>query len=1414
MTPGSSTSSPGDGSSPRVAGPYRIFLSSPSDVEPERDAVARIVDRINAEFGPNGQLKLFRWEDDFYTASRTFQSQMPRPSECDVVICIFWKRLGTELPDQFRRSDGTLPTGSEYEFEDAVEHAAGSPEKLPDVLVYRKEAEVLFTAERLELEKAQWDRFLLFWRRWFRNEKGQFVAGFHSFDTPLIFEAMIEAHLRKWLQDRAGQVTWTQGSPFRGLRPFDVEHAPIFFGRRRETERARARFLANAVSGTRFLLIVGPSGSGKSSLVRAGLIPRLMPAGGVSGLPHLNRRAIVSPAALTAGERADWALGLSRAFFADTALGAELAHGDFNTPELLAVLFTRGGPEAATPVRRALERAAVDAPEQGAVGLILMVDQFEEIFAWPSAAAEAFVSCLAALSSSAPVYLIATMRSEFQHRLDEIEPLAKLAAVREVRGPDELERILDIGLPSAADIRDMIDGPAQAAGLTYAGPAGALPALDDRIEGDSTPEALPALEYLLTELYERRDGNVLTHAAYDALGGVTGVLTSRGETVLSEFGDGADVAFRNIVRSLISTGTPDAPTVARRVSTSLFPPDSAEGRLVAALRDAGLLVSDRDTLRLAHESLITNWPRLNAIVAKERQLFDVRERLLADYRHYSEVPATERATRQKLLLRGLALEEARDLLAQWGPVLLSDPFPALPDYIAASDRAERGRRIRLVAAASAVSAVFAGIVIAAVWFRTDSIQSSRNAEVRLQLARAEAALRVHDWDRALDIATGAFGLADTPDTRSMALTALMEHSSPNLAARLSGPADAARFAADGTLVTLSRQGVLAFMAAGAHHEIRLADAGSPGLAYFDFTPLPDGGLVVLMSDGRAGVVEAQYLRPGSTSAEPVWLATGGYVLSYASQEDMLAIDGRLRIAVTDGSPKAGRLLTCNLASIRDCQSTDLPSELRAVALSSDGRQLAVAADASVSILDLDNPASASTRSFEDLGSDSIQSVGWLASSLLGLGTRQGELIALALRTDTLDVVSRTKLSTRPIAIQKGAPSLRQVLSSCDDELCLLTFDDAGSLRRQARLYHIPDATARLAWSADGQHFASVHADHQVRVWNALPPQPLLQDFASAGAPLISLAVDRKSGRFAAGDTEGRVWIWSKDGGANPPRRVDGPRDEVVHLAFSPNGTLAAAYRNGELARIPPEPDKDVGRIPTNRIIQRVAWLADGTTLAAATPERILLVDAKGALSDHDIGVLKRNQTIGGLLSTPARPFLIMSISDGTLLRWEPGGNNSAQPLVPSKESADTLSALSLALDPTGRWLVGTRADEQVRVYDVTGSVPTQTLPLPTRDSKTVAFSPDGTLLSILTSDDAIHVWRFNASTGTAKPLISVAGVPTAWRTTADRSNPRQALWIDWVDSSHLAIATYAGSILILSVDPQDWTNRMNTLRNN
>jgi hypothetical protein len=131
-----------------------IFVSSPGDVVSERDAVDRVVERANTAFAGSVKVKTIRCELSYYTADRTFQAQIPPPEACDLVVCILWSRLGSELPSDFEKMpDGRpYPSGTVYEVLKALE--AKQAKGIPDVLVYRKTQAVSISPIETEAESA------------------------------------------------------------------------------------------------------------------------------------------------------------------------------------------------------------------------------------------------------------------------------------------------------------------------------------------------------------------------------------------------------------------------------------------------------------------------------------------------------------------------------------------------------------------------------------------------------------------------------------------------------------------------------------------------------------------------------------------------------------------------------------------------------------------------------------------------------------------------------------------------------------------------------------------------------------------------------------------------------------------------------------------------------------------------------------------------------------------------------------------------------------------------------------------------------------------------------------------------------------------------------------------------------------
>ena len=496
-----------------------LFVSSPGDVGQERLLAERVLTRLQGRFAARAHLEPILWEHEPLRATGHFQSQIRPPSQTDIVVFILWARLGTRLPEQFDRADGSAyASGTEWEFEDAVEaHRTGGT---PDLLVYRKTKDPqasLSSREELEERLRQKEALDAFIDRWFGSggEEG-FKAAFHTFETPDTFERLLETHLAKLVEAHlpdevavgggngraAPGVRWHAGSPYRGLEPFRHEHAPVFFGRTRAVGEITAALEAQARATSAFVLVFGASGSGKSSVVRAGVGPTVTRPGVVEGI-GLWRRAIVRPSDAPEG---DLVRGLAEALTQAAAL-PDIAETGFGA-EALAELLREAPKGAAAPIRAALHREAEQVaqteglPEAPEARLLVTLDQLEEIFSLDAVTPEAraaFAEAVAALAASGTVWIVGTMRSDFFARCAEVEALMRLKAGD---GQYHLEA------PSFAEIGQMIRYPAEAAGLKFERDTERGVSLDEVLHeaAAASPEALPLLSFTLAELYRQAHG--------------------------------------------------------------------------------------------------------------------------------------------------------------------------------------------------------------------------------------------------------------------------------------------------------------------------------------------------------------------------------------------------------------------------------------------------------------------------------------------------------------------------------------------------------------------------------------------------------------------------------------------------------------------------------------------------------------------------------------------------------------------------------------------------------------------------------------------------------------------------------------------------------------------------------------------
>jgi tetratricopeptide (TPR) repeat protein len=729
---------------------FKIFLSSPGDVAEERALAEFVFRRLADEVADVAHLSFLIWEHEPLFGHAGFQQQIERPSQSDLVVTILWSRLGTRLPSDYAPIKGEeAPTGTEFEINDAL--ASYAARGKPNLLIYRKTPgpQIGLGSKNFEERSEQYRRLDEFCRKAFYDEQGAITVAHHTFTDSHDFERRLAIHVRRWVdnvlhlpQSERFRPFWRGESPFRGLQSFDAEHQAVYFGRSEAISELTRRLQdvenrSAADPAARLLLVQGMSGSGKTSLFKAGLLPRLVlrPVEGVAQWITVS----VHPSESDPAMRSTGALGVLASLLSQNvpALGrlgtiADLAQELFSKPDA-----------AAAKIETAIAADAQTADiEPQRVRLLIYMDQLEEAFSNPDASvSEApLVAAIVALCQSPSIWIAATIRSDFVHRLESYPDLMQALA---------RNASYTLLPPRPDELAEMIREPARAAGLTWEERDGI--SLDKELLRDAAgnPEALPLLEYTLAELYERRDGRMLRWSQYG--GGLKGALISAADEVVNGAEGDVDTAFRDVMRELVGVGEDGAAT-RRYASLARFPAGSAARALLDRLVARRLCVTtdeglgDGPVTSLAHEALIRSWPRAQQWLQRETALLRVRDELARDaavWEYHSRGEGWLGVAPDKLAV----IRQVEDAGLM--------PMGAAADYAQQSRR--RGRRNRLVRRAALAGicslTILAGI---AAWL----------ALKQRDVARTEAATS----DRTTQFMVGLFQLADPSENRGNAVT--------------------------------------------------------------------------------------------------------------------------------------------------------------------------------------------------------------------------------------------------------------------------------------------------------------------------------------------------------------------------------------------------------------------------------------------------------------------------------------------------------------------------------------------------------------------------------------------------------------------------------------------------------------------
>ena len=495
---------------------------------------------------------------------------------------------------------------------------------------------------------------------------------------------------------------WTTGSPYVGLGAFDADHAQVFFGRSRAQAWMLGRLRELVADGRGFVLVLGPSGSGKSSLVRAGVLPLLTQPGGFDGCTALS---VTEVDAMRVGVDAYGAL-------ADAMLGWRVDDEQLflaGERDFLVDGLANDRPLIVATIEERLSRRRPPREGDGQRVLIIIVDQLERVFASgsaPLAELERLFATLSELLAGRRVAALALCRNDFYPRVAEVPALVELKSD---------SGVFDLPLLAAGELAQIIRAPAVAAGLRFEHDDSTALRLDDVLRDDAVrqPQSLPLLQHALLEIYQRRSvAGVLSFEAYRAIGGLDGALAQRAEMIFNGLPAAAQRRLPELLRTMVALGPDETLPVGRRVAWADVA-DADTRALAQGFVEHRLFVSDLTGgvpgFAAAHESLFRNWPRAQDWVTENRRLLLARARVAAAQQRWQ----SEGRRRDFLLPSGTQLDDARALVADRNVSLEPDTRRYVDESIA---RWRRQRRLRFAAVAVVVvfglAAGAAGVIAA------------------------------------------------------------------------------------------------------------------------------------------------------------------------------------------------------------------------------------------------------------------------------------------------------------------------------------------------------------------------------------------------------------------------------------------------------------------------------------------------------------------------------------------------------------------------------------------------------------------------------------------------------------------------------------------------------------------------------
>ena len=1094
-----------------------------------------------------------------------------------------------------------------------------------------------------------------------------------------------------------------QASPYPGLAPYDIDMARYFFGRRTVVEE-----LTRRVTDGRAVLLLGASGSGKSSVLRAGLLHearqgRLSTAGGRwwAELLVVPGQAPLARLAAAAGEL--------------TGLSPERLRDDL-------AAHPPGG-------LGAVLRAHLD---QAGARLLLIVDQFEDVFAATETEQAAFIDAVLPETGSGMVTVLG-MRADFTGHCSSFRALAELS-----------EHPLVLRPMTEADLREAITGPAREAGLALQdGLADLL--LQEMRTADGRPASvnvLPQLSHALLGTWRKQTGGVLTIDGYRATGGIAEAITRTARTLYDSLDADRQAEMRRLVLLMIQIVVNDANgdlVLCRRTPRAELlanSPDPALTReVIGRLDRARLITIDRDEMWIVHDLLVRDWDLL--VEATELN----REWLLRHVQLTADAGAWDAAGRRaddfytgQQLDRGLSLIEGREGV----PPLVRDYLIGADRHRVETGRRERvnARRLRRFAAAVTVLAVLAGSsAVVAYRQRAEAVKATaealrqRDVARSAQLAGAAQDLAERQPGLARQLAAVSYRIAHTPEAHTALMAMVAQPAAVDAGMELSNVASRP----DGEMVAVSGRGKARLWDPTSRTWLATLDTGSKDRTV-ELAFLPGDHVLAVTLDARMVVWSiADPWHPTLVADHSAALAADLYDTERLRLDDAV-YDPRnhlLAVEANDTKSHTSRLVLADLSSPplrKRVAVVTRPFDLiKDMAFSPDGRRLALAAYSGETLLwDTARPATPKRLATIDYGAFAMHAVAFSPDGAL-LATGDGNIPEVLGGEDTVRLwdirdprhpVARSVLRGHTNYIYSLAfdPRGRYLVSGGNDSsVHLWDVADPANATAEREMAGHADAVGALAFTAAGQ-LISASDDFTMRIWDA-----------------AAMAHPEELTRFTAGD--GRL----NDVTFSPDRRT---------LAVS--GRKVTSLWDVADPRHPVR-RQVLRRHRENSEVNSATWSPDGSRLFTAGDDGRVISwrAATGSEMAYDDGFRP---------DEPSKMWQLKTSPDGRLLLtsgrhprlWDIGGAQRRR-LADLGWPDEGSFTKPVDIDVSGTRAVVGRMDGSVRLYDITTpAAPVTLADLPTqrKDILSVTFSPDGRTLATAggsflehrTGDRTVQLW--------------------------------------------------------------------------